>query len=95
MQKTKNKKFLLISLALLMSVFVLAGCSKVSLTGTTSTGGQNGGPANGGTPPSDGGTPPSDGGTPPSDGGSAPTNSGSAGSTSAGSASAPTGAPAN
>lgn len=30
MQKAKNKKFLLISLALLMSIFVLTGCSKIS-----------------------------------------------------------------
>jgi hypothetical protein len=70
MQKAKNKKFLLISLALLMSVFVLTGCSKVSLTGTTSNGGQNGAPTDGGTPPTDGGTPP-EGMTPPTDGGTA------------------------
>jgi len=66
MQKAKNNKFVLISLALLMSVFVLTGCSKVSLTGTTS----NGAPTDGGTPPTDGGTPP-EGMTPPTDGGTA------------------------
>jgi len=65
----KNKKFLLISATLLMCMFVLSGCSKVSLTGVSSTGTVGAG-GQGGTPPT--GTPPNDGGTPPADGGAPP-----------------------
>jgi len=67
----KNKKFLLISLALCFCLFVLSGCSQVNLTGVNSTAtpgaaGPNGTPPEGMTPP-DGATPPADGGTPPAD----------------------------
>lgn len=75
MNNLKNKKFFLVSFVLIMSIFVLTGCTQVSLTGTTGVGNQNGAPADGGTPPEgmdfpeDGGTPP-EGMTPPTDGGS-------------------------
>lgn len=73
----KAKKTLLISAILLLPLVFLTGCSKVSLTGST-TGtpaeGEMGTPPDGGTP-SEGGTPPADGGTPPSGGPSgAPAN---------------------
>ena len=55
-------KIALTSVALLLPMIMLAGCTKVSLTGSTSTTGAPDG-AQMGTPPTDGGTPPT--GTPP------------------------------
>jgi len=67
----KNKKFLLISLVLCAGLFILSGCSQISLTGinsaaTPGAAGPNGVPPEGMTPP-DGATPPADSGTPPAD----------------------------
>jgi len=63
----KIAKIALLSLALVVSLTFLTGCSQVSLTGSATDAPVDGGM---GTPP-DGGTPPTDGGTPPS--GGAPT----------------------
>lgn len=63
------KKKILASLSLLACLFVLAGCSQVSLT---NTGAQPGAPLEGGTPPEG---MPADGGITPE--GGMPTNSGS------------------
>ena len=65
----KNKKILLISVAMLACLFILSGCTKVNLTGVNATNtpgaaNQGGTPPEGMTPP-DGGTPPLDGETPP------------------------------
>ena len=74
--KTMKKKILIASIALLLPLFVLTGCSKVSLTGTntnTPPAGSQG--DEGGIPPENAGTPP-DGGTLPTrnEGGQMPAN---------------------
>lgn len=69
----KNKKFVLISVAMIACLFILTGCTKVDLTGVNTTNmpgaaNQGGTPPEGMTPPDDG-TPPVDGGTPPTEAG--------------------------
>lgn len=62
----KMKKIVLVSAFLLLPLVFLTGCSKVSLTGSTTgapTGGDMATPPDGGTPPTGA---PTDGGTPPS-----------------------------
>jgi len=67
------KKKIVLPIFMLACLVSLAGCTKVSLTGTSGPGNASGTPEmmDGGTPPEDGGTPP-EGMTPPTDGGSAP-----------------------
>ncbi len=58
----KIKKIVVLSAVLMVPLLSLAGCTKISLTGSTANA-----PASGqmGNPPTDGGAPPTDGGIPP------------------------------
>jgi len=60
----KKANFVVLGIAMIACLFVLSGCTKQSLTSSSTA--PAGGPAAGGTPPDggNGGTPP-DGGTPP------------------------------